>query len=65
MATVYRCDRCLSEFEKAGEISNINIEHEPPNGNYQDRVRIVADLCTECLKELKNFVKPIPKESHG
>lgn len=62
MATIYRCDRCGIEVELRGEIVNISI---PSLDYYQNRFadgnNTSYDLCVSCIRQLREFLKNLPK----
>lgn len=63
MATKYECDRCGKQFVHSGDIGQLTY---PLINNYNSLYNINGgkkDLCINCIKELADFLKPLPKEA--
>ena len=63
MATIHECDRCGSTSKDKEELANFAY---PVWQNYMakkqnDWPTKNVDICSKCIKELTDFMKPIPK----
>ena len=58
MATIYKCDRCDKEFTEKGKLWSIAIPRTYM-GSATDCYN--KDLCDNCVKQLEEFVRPLPR----
>lgn len=59
--TRYICDRCASSNEKPIRRLNIPANAEEPRYYSNELKEKDIDICDACLKQLREWVKPIPK----
>ena len=65
MSTVYHCDRCHKTSTDRHEIRNEEVPYLTREyrhrTNEEETLSKRIDLCKECLKQLEDFMKPLPK----
>ena len=64
MATKYECDRCHEVFSIFNEISKISYPMLNSSYKFAD-LTASKDLCTRCIQDLNEFLKPLPKVYRG
>lgn len=65
MATKFECDRCgnqTSDRNDIGEVSYPGLDYHK-NISRTESDSLSKDLCVKCIRELHDFVKPIPKNN--
>lgn len=55
MATVYRCDKCQSEYKESKSLSRIAKVYLPSYAHTYEWDDLF-ELCEDCLKDVKLFV---------
>lgn len=58
MATIFRCDRCGSETIDRKDMRVVDI---PRSWSMDLGDTFSKDLCMNCVKQLEEFVRPLPK----
>jgi hypothetical protein len=56
VATQYHCDRCDRQVDTKKELFGVTIDNE-----YVDNAPRPRELCKFCLRDLQQFLKPLPK----
>ena len=64
MATRYLCDRCDFSTENRDDILSVAIpQYNQYAHDLRDCINKTVDLCSRCIRQLNEFVKPLPKEN--
>lgn len=61
--TKYICDRCGSDFSAREKITLLEVQEEITLLKVQseDVIYIHEELCSSCLRQLQEWLKPLPK----
>lgn len=65
MATKYFCDRCDFKTEKVEDIFHFNypvLTDRFYGHDLSDIITKKVDICLSCIRQLNDWVKPLPKE---
>lgn len=66
MATIYRCDRCHKESISREDIRTVSLPRMSHNNRdfIRDDNDIHKELCSACVSDIYEVVKPLPKMGH-
>lgn len=61
MAVIYKCDRCHREGRN-DEVVEVTIPYQYDSSAVRDYDNRKYDICMSCLRQLNEWLKPLPKD---